>query len=428
MIKQSLVNVAGGLVHAFLALLAIPILIRLIGVNNYGLWVFLVSLVMLIVYSEPGITVAGPVLISRDIANPNTSELAKTVTMAVAAMLAVGITAAIVLWVFAGPIVRLVSDSPAQDPTDLVAAVRWAAVTIAFRLMIQVMIGIEQGFQRYLMVNIIFVVYSISHHMLPLLVAFLGGTFADMMFALAASSFGILLLHVFMVRRLLRPVMFQVRFDTARLKELTRLALEAWPGIIGPVTFNRLDRILVGAVGGSQVLAVYSALTSVSSQISSLSSLLAQPAIPIVSRLVSEGARSAPVLGAYVRRSFGINALASTALSLVIVLASSYYVQYVLRFGRDESVLSAFVALTCLYLLFSPANVAASVLTGLKQIRICSAVFFVGSLVSLGLIIGLTRVYGLLGAVAGNGGFLLTLSLVPMALRRLPRPLEHAHR
>ena len=82
LLKNGLYNALNGLVRAGLVLVTIPILTRLLGIQEYGLWSLVSAVVELIVLSGNGISVTTTVFGSRDLALKDANKsLSETLTV-----------------------------------------------------------------------------------------------------------------------------------------------------------------------------------------------------------------------------------------------------------------------------------------------------------------------------------------------------------
>lgn len=69
MIKNGFYNVVGAVIRIGLTLLTIPLIIRLIGVEEYGLWTLVSTMIGIVGLAEAGLAVSTTVFLSRDLAN-----------------------------------------------------------------------------------------------------------------------------------------------------------------------------------------------------------------------------------------------------------------------------------------------------------------------------------------------------------------------
>jgi O-antigen/teichoic acid export membrane protein len=72
-----------------------------------------------------------------------------------------------------------------------------------------------------------------------------------------------------------------------------------------------------------------------------------------------------------------------------------------------------------IYMLYSTSAVGEYTLLALEAIHVNLIVCSVGAILALSLIVALSGQMGLIGAVAGNAGYLITLILLPLGWSRL---------
>ena len=106
-LKNGFYNTAGGIIRIGLAILTIPLLIRLIGVEEYGLWTLASSVIAIVGLAEAGLATATTVFVSQDLGKEDSDGLSQTLTVTVGAMLILATIAAFALWFGAEGIVSI---------------------------------------------------------------------------------------------------------------------------------------------------------------------------------------------------------------------------------------------------------------------------------------------------------------------------------
>ena len=106
MLKNGFYNTAAGLIRIALGILTIPVLIRSLGVEAYGLWTLASTVITVVNLAEAGLSTATTIFVSQDLAKDDGDGLSQTLTVTGGAMLILASVAAFVLWIGATPIVN----------------------------------------------------------------------------------------------------------------------------------------------------------------------------------------------------------------------------------------------------------------------------------------------------------------------------------
>ena len=96
-----------------------------------------------------------------------------------------------------------------------------------------------------------------------------------------------LIAHLWVATRPLQNMTLRPAWSSSKAKAIAQYSAMAWLSSLGPLLFSHGDRIVVGAILGPAALGIYSAITSVTSQISVLTSLAVHPLFPTLGSLIS---------------------------------------------------------------------------------------------------------------------------------------------
>jgi O-antigen/teichoic acid export membrane protein len=96
-IKNGLYNVISSVIRGGIGIITIPLLIRSLGVEEYGLWTLAYALVGTVALMEGGLSTATTVFVSQDLSKEDNNELLQTLTIVLISTLFLSSVAAIVL-------------------------------------------------------------------------------------------------------------------------------------------------------------------------------------------------------------------------------------------------------------------------------------------------------------------------------------------
>src|SRR6266508_1728975 len=107
MFKNGFYDVVSAAIRIGVSLLTVPVLIRIIGIEEYGLWALVSAAVGLLALADAGLSVSTTVFVARDLANKDYDGIAETLTVIIGAMLLLATLAALVFWLGAGTLAYL---------------------------------------------------------------------------------------------------------------------------------------------------------------------------------------------------------------------------------------------------------------------------------------------------------------------------------
>lgn len=419
MLKNGFYNAGGALARIGIGLLAVPLLIRLIGVEEYGLWILVSAAVGVLGIAEAGLSVSTTFFLSRDLAENDVAGVSQTLTVTLGGMVILASAAALLLWLGANWWVGFFPNIDAAQRSIAVKAFQVGALVIWARLVQQILVSVEQAFQRYGIINILNTLQSILGNLGLVAVAWVGGRTYSLMQWQAVTTIVMLMVHLSVGWFLLRHLKPGPSWNRTKSLSVARYSLLTWVGTLGGMMFNQGDRLIVGALLGTAVLGVYGAITNVTVQINGLSALLVQPLLPIVSRLTAKRDGDLRLVQERVKESFRLNALAALGMGGAM-LTCAWVVMRLLLPGQvpDEYVL-AFRAATVIYALYSLNAVGYYILLGTSRVKALTIISFAGGSLSLLMIALGTAAFGFMGAILGNAGFLLTWLMIWIGMNQV---------
>ncbi|MBD2353381.1 oligosaccharide flippase family protein [Tolypothrix sp. FACHB-123] len=420
LLKNGFYNAAAGVVRIGLAVLTIPILIRLIGVEEYGLWTLTSAVVAMVALAEAGLSTTTTVFVSQDLAREDSVSLSQTLTVTIGAMLILATIAAIALWFGAQTLVSLFPKLGSEQRLAAVQVLQIAGVVVWAKLLQQIIVGIEQAYQRYGVMNLLITLQSVLSNLGLLVVAWLGGKSFALMQCQAFLSIGALIAHIWLGWSLTANIKPRLLWNKAKGLNILHYSLMTWFASIGSVLFSQVDRLLVGYLLDTEILGVYAAITNITIQINTFSALTIQPLIPSVSSLFAEGSQNAlSKLRTSIQQALLINVVTAFGLGVILITIAPLILQLMLPSTFNKEYIVVFQISALIYLLYSINAVGYYVLFALNLVLFNVFIVISSGLLSLILIFILSIKYGLLGAIIGNSGYLITIILSVYASRKI---------
>lgn len=420
MLKNGILNIGGAAIRTGLALLAIPLLIRLIGIEEYGLWILVSAVIGFVTLAEGGLSTTTTVFLARDLGNEDANGATQTVALTLGATFFLATAAALALWLSSK---ALVGFFPSLGDTQREVAVqgfRIGALVIWLRLLQQVLIGVEQAHQRYGIMNLLATGQAALSTLGLLAVAWVGGRTLAMMEWQAATSIASLAAHMIVAWVLVRKMTTRSAWNWRKGFDIARYSLTVWASSLGVFIYGQADRLIVGAILGTTTLGVYAAITGIAAQISSLSAMPVQPVLPVLSKWMADGDKDQLwLLRRQVKQAQEFNALAALGVGAVLFTLAQSVMRTVIPTAFIVESTVAYRIAVLIYTLSSLNAVGYYILFGTKRAQVYVGVQLFAAILSLGLIGLGASAFGLIGAIAGNAPGLVVLLAIPIGIRRL---------
>jgi O-antigen/teichoic acid export membrane protein len=414
-LRHGIYNAAAGAIRIVLALLTVPLLLRFLGLQEYGLWALVSAVLGLVALAEGGLSTASTVLISQDIVKADRQSLSETLSASFLLILGLATATAIILNLSASTIVHYCFNLPIVQAANATIALQLAGWVVWTRLIQQVLISVEQAYQRYGLLNVINTVQWIALSVGLFIVAWQGGqTIALMQWQLCAGIIT-LISHGWIVGTILRPQGVGYCWNQQKAIALAQQSWMTWVTTLGGALFIRGDRIIIGAQLGTEVLGVYSAITDMTGAINLFSALPVQPLLPALSQVKEQPGQ---MTKQPIQQALRLNAAVALGMGVTLLSVAPWLLPIFL--GREVSIqtVNSFQIATIVYALFSLNAVGYYALLSIAVKW--SMVLSIGSgIISLiGIAIG-CQYGGLIGAMIGNASYLTSCSMVIVALQKL---------
>jgi O-antigen/teichoic acid export membrane protein len=417
-LRNGFYNTAGAVISMVLLLVAIPLMIRLIGIEDYGLWILVTAIVGIVGLAEAGLSVSTTVFLARDLANRDAIGISQTLTVTVGAMLIIATGAGVALWAGAPLIVQLFPKMEESQKQIAVQALQVGALVVWFRLMQQIMVGVLQAHRRYDLVNAVTTGHTALLSVGLLVVAWLNGRIVEMMLWQAVIALFALIVLTLVALRLLSGFKLRPSLNVTHGASLARYSIMTWLVSLSGVLFSQFDKVIVGGILGTSVLGIYGAMTSVTSRINSLSAAPVHPLLPELSGLSSRSNNDRGAIETQVQQASRFNAVIALAMGGLLFVLTSVVLRVILPGSPPMEHISAFRLATVIYALYSLNAVGYYTLL-VNDVKLCMVIQLASAGMALALITLGANSAGLVGAIGGNAGYLGILLLTYFGMKRL---------
>lgn len=426
MLKNGLYNFAGSFIRLLLGVLAIPLLIRLLGVEEYGLWMLVSAVMGVVTLAEAGLPISTIALVSRDIGAEDSVGISQTLTVISLSMLVLATIAAAGLWLAAANIVSLFPTLTLAQQAAATQSLQIGGLVVGAQLLQQIIIGVEQAYQQYALSNLCITIQAFLTNTGLLVVAWIGGQTLEMIQWQAITTTFMLALHICLGWSILRGKKIRPRWDSMKARVAIQFSIQAWVASFGSALFSRFDRLLVGGLLGPTVLGVYGAITTITAQINTLSALPVQPLLPALSRSVQgepgsedSSKEDQAEIRHQVQQAFQINTILALGMGAGLAVFTPLVIYALLPGTVPAEYHWAFYAATIIYALYSLNAVGYYTLLSVNAVTTCMAVQLAAGVLAMSMIGLLGGSFGLLGAIIGNAGYWLVGLLTYYGMNQL---------
>jgi O-antigen/teichoic acid export membrane protein len=439
MLKNGIYITLSNVMRAVMGIITIPLLIKILGIEEYGLWTLVYSTIALVFTLEGGIAMAATVFITRDLADlPN---LSRTLSAIALATLCLSLLSMAATYGSAPALVGFFSALSPQQAQQAQLAIQFGSLAVGARLLQQLPISIQQATHQYGSLSLLNLLLATLTTFALLPVAALGGRVVELMECFAFANVFVLIVGLLVVSTWFRGSGLRFQWHGPRLWDFLHYSCFTWLSSIGSLLFLRGDRLIVGKILDIKTLGIYAAITDITVQINNLSAFPVQPLLPTIGSLWQPSQIAGDSLGdsscrwqslsaqesalqKVVREGTQINALVAVGLGSILFYAAPQLFQLLTtRPPTGEEILCFRIAIVG-YTIYSLNAVAYFALFAIGSARIASAIHLgCGAFALFCIAIGVAH-GGLLGAAIGNLGYATTLLMVIVSLRQMQIPLR----
>ena len=253
--RNTVINVAGSIAPLLIALVTVPIYVRIVGEARYG--VLLLAWVLL---GYAGVFDLG---LGRAVANQvakhrgDPERRAEVVWTALVVNSALGLVGGLLVWLAGWILLGAAVDLPAGLRAEALASLPWVAAAIPLATAGSVLTGALEGRERFVAFNSLGVVHAALFQGLPLVLAlWLGPELQRLVFG-TTVAFAVSTALAYITSRTHVPLRGRPRAGRGAAGALARYGGWVTVASFAVVGFSTVDRILVGALAGPRAVTQY---------------------------------------------------------------------------------------------------------------------------------------------------------------------------
>jgi O-antigen/teichoic acid export membrane protein len=293
-----------------------------------------------------------------------------------------------------------------------------SAFVVCFRLYQQVSEALLQAFGRYGYTSLVASAQSIVLNLGMVAVAWLGGSLIDMMkwCLLTASLF--LIVSIALCMCVLAPYQVRFSFNLSKLTRIVRYSSTVWGVAVSSTLFGQMDKLIVGLFLDPSSVGIYALVTSIATKINSISAAVVQPLLPRISREFGRPQLVPQEIESVIRQGLLLSVGLAFGLGIGLFGTALYIMNAILPPVQAVVAVDALKLAALIYALYSANAVGYYVLIAVSP-SLCLRIQLVATVASLVLIAVGAYYFGVIGAIAGNIGFVITWLLIAFAMSRL---------
>lgn len=416
MLKSSFYNTVGAGIRLVVSVFTIPLLIRLIGIDEYGLLALVLAIANIVALAEAGLSLATTVFVARDLAQNNIQGVAETMIIIGTALLVLASSATLAVFISIPFASGWFPNFSVDQRTAFTTALSISTVVIWGRLLQQASYGLLQAYQRFGILNILQTAQAISISIGSLLIAVYGGKVVAILQWQALVTLTTLLACLLTNAPLFKENSLVLRWNRLKAFEIGRYSLSAWVGSLGSALFSQFDRVIVGALLGSTSLGVYAAITTITVQINTFSAMAVQPYFPIITSLLTQP-NNLQAIRSQVRQAWLLNVLIALGMGVLLISSAPFLLPLLLHQVSQVDILT-FRILAIIYSMYSVNAVGTYILYGSDKVWLSTLTIIVCGGGSLLMIAFGSQNLGIIGAALGNTMY-IGIGIITLAGMRL---------
>lgn len=395
LLRNSLANLAGGLVPALLTLLTLPFIVGALGTESYGVLVLITSIIGYFAMLDLNVTAGSVKFVAEYHAAHNIGARNQTIVCGLGMYAAIGVVGYLLITLFYNSLIINIFSVPEALRPEATQALYLAAWGFLFGQIQIYLQSVPQAIRRYDWTAAVESVFGILVPLATVMVLWLGhGLVEVVLVRVVASVINIALLAV-VIRKLLPDFRFE-RPGRQILVSIARFSGFAYLSRITTVAYTQGDKLIVGAVLTMSALAHYAIPFMLVGRLYALTYRLGSILFPVASALgTTNDARRLRDIYLYgTRYTFFVN----VAVASVLVILAREILHYWMGKDVAEAGAGILVILTLASLANSLTNVPSLVNDGLGHPKVTGLFSIAHAVVGLLLAFLLVTPYGIAGA------------------------------
>jgi O-antigen/teichoic acid export membrane protein len=410
--SSSLFVSAGVIARLITTVVSIPILVRLLGIEQFGVWSVLIAQISLFYLVELGITTALVYYLATSIAENNLEESYKYMGSALALLTVFGLMGMIVFIILIPQF-----TSSLQNYSMIDKSLSLASFVILFWLWGQYCSSIEAAFLRYDIQATIETVNLILLQVGIIILAWMRMNLSIIIIWLLISSGITVTFHYFALKHILHIKFGIFSISKNKCRQLLTFGYAHWIATLGSSLFGQADRIIINFLLGPTITGIYSATTSIVMKINELSAAPLRVLPSIISTAKSLD-RKSQIAKLFLQAS-RINGFVIIMVTLPLLLMPDVVASFIVEKPQVGVVIKILPVLAGIYSLYSLGATGFFTMIGLGTPIVNAIWGLIGGVAECLLMILLIPRFGLLGGIFANAAYIVVVIINFYSVQKL---------
>jgi len=407
-VKNSFYNLSGQIFQTVTLFITTPLLVKWMGVEDYGLWMVVNSVVGTMGILELGMGASATKFIAEYSFNKNRRGLSSVVIVSLCVYSIVGILLMLIIY-FSAPIISSLLITSKTISHSAANCIQVAAFGFLPTFLINIGVAMPMGLQRYEISNIIYSLRVLMSQLTSVIIVIMGGHVLDVLIGNVFVLWIFAFIALFVTYRILLPhgLHFYISWDYA--KKIFSFSGYVLLQNLGSQLFSYCDRIVIGRVLGLQAVTYYSVGTMVTSKMIQVVGGISQSLLPAASEAMAVKNYSR-LYSLFLKGTLSA-ILISFTMGGILLIFSKLFLQFWMGTEFMRQSLSMFRILILAYVFISINAPAFFIANGIGIPWINSITSIVGGILTILLIILFGNLWELNGVALANFGFLFNYGI-----------------
>lgn len=282
--KNSFWSILEATSYPIVLVIATPLFLDKLGVENYGLWMLANSIILSIGVLNIGLGDATIKYVSKYNITKNVDRIRSIiqVNFTVYSLLAV---LTFVVGLFISFIIFRFSlfDISEELRKTIIFIIPIGSFTLGIKFIEQILLAVFKGFERYDKASKLFMFSKFLVIIINIIVVLTGKSLIWVFFATMIFSLIFLLIEMYFLKLFFRDVSFYPRIEKGVFREVFEFGIWAWIQSVVTIISSQMDKFIVAQYVGLKVLAFYSLGTMIFNQLHAVFSAAASWLFPKIS-------------------------------------------------------------------------------------------------------------------------------------------------
>jgi len=396
--KNILHNLLGYIWPTLLTIFVTPIIIYNLGIRNYGIYIFINTVISLLGLLDFGIGMS----VTRNLAyyvgskdDTAISRLVFTGNSMFVIISFVGLAISSILAYIAHTNLPLLSSSSIEYGHYSLLILIGGGIFF-FNTIDTVYSGILYSLQRFDISNLIGITSITISSISTLIIVLNKGSLLEIFLAQLAVSILICLANFYYGKKVMPQARYKLSWDKKEVKDGLKFSLAISINNIANNALTYLDRLIIPFFVGPSYLSYYSVPGNVTTRIPSLANTLSTTVFPTTSHFEGSGERDR--LESLYIRSFRLITMVSAAITVPAIAFSYKILLYWINIDFAEKSYKILIILAATNFILALSGPLSNFLIGLKKLRFTTTMSVIMSILNTLLLLILLPKYGILGA------------------------------